>query len=104
MGSSNAYSAVCASKSYGEGSKRVHRKHSEKNGHSLTHPKTKVKKKNCKLADEKYLLGKILLTNLDVPKIKILYGLAIRRNCYCLPEMKQTVWAIYYLSPYVKQL
>lgn len=97
-GDSNAYSAVCDVMPYGEDIK-INKL--ECIGHIQKRMGTRLrtlkqKSKNTKLADGKPLSGKNRLTDLAVQKLQIFYGLAIRRNCHSLNDMKKAVWATYF--------
>lgn len=97
-GDSNAYSAVCNAMPYGEDT-NINKL--ECIGHIQKRMGTRLrtlkqKSKNTKLADGKSLSGKNRLTDLAVQKLQIFYGLAIRRNCHSLDEMKKAVWATYF--------
>lgn len=97
-GDSNAYKSVSESLPYGN---NVQINKLECVGHVQKRMGTRLrtlkeKSKNEKLADGKPLSGKNRLTTAAVQKLQTFYGLAIRRNCHSLNEMKKSVWATYF--------
>lgn len=56
----------------------------------------KKKTRGQKLPDGKVLGGKSRLTDVQVDKLQTYYGLAIRRGCTSVQEMKKNIWATYF--------
>lgn len=55
----------------------------------------KTKMKGLKLSDGKPLSGKGRLTDAEIDRLQTYYGLAIRKNCSNVKDMRQAIWAIF---------
>lgn len=97
-GDSRAYKAVCEAKPYGDElsiEKLECIGHVEKRmGTRLRALKQKLKGK--KLDDNKSLGGRGRLTEKEIDRLQLYYGLAIRNNTHNLQAMKQAVWATFF--------
>ncbi|GFW76805.1 uncharacterized protein TNCV_59031 [Trichonephila clavipes] len=96
-GDSKAYKAVLESKPYKDVNieKLECVRHVKKRmGTRLRTLKLKLKGK--KLEDKKSLLGRNRLTDAEIDKLQIYYGMAIRNNSGNLSAMKQAIWAIFF--------
>lgn len=94
-GDSRAYKAVVESKPYGS----TDIEKIECIGHMQKRMGTRLRAlRNSKptLEDGKPLIGKHRLTLEAVGNLQLYYGLAIRRNCHSVEEMKKAIWASYF--------